>query len=392
VQFRGGSDSVSNLCNTGTSNVALSELNGTVPLAGKLVGQGQPCFIVYEAGPTHDSLESAKRLVKMAAEAKADAVKFQLVDPDRLVADRQQPFSYDILVDRESGRTETITEPLYDILCRRVLTLDEWSNLKAYSDSLGLAFFVTVNFSEDLEFVRTMSCDSLKIASADVTHLPLIREAARTGVCIQLDTGNSTLGEIETAVDVILNEGNGNVIIHQCPSGYPARLESINLKIIPTLRQMFRCPVAFSDHSPGWEMDVAAVAIGADLVEKTITEDCTTPSVEHIMSLEPPHSYDFVRIIRDVETALGHPRRVISQQEREKHRAIRRSVYLREAVAAGTKLENAVVDFRRPGYGVSPAAYEELASAVFKVGRPAGHLLSVQDLENAGTDDKMSGG
>ena len=109
-------------------------------------------------------------------------------------------------------------------------------------------------------------------------------------------------------------------------------------------------------------------------------------SVEHIMSLEPPHSYDFVRVIRDVETALGHPRRVISQQEREKHRANRRSVYLREAVDAGTKLESAVVDFRRPGYGVSPSAYEELSSAVFKEALPAGHLLSVQDLVIAGRD------
>lgn len=356
------------------------DLFGTVELAGKPVGAGHPCFIVYEAGPTHDSLESAKTLVRLAADAGADAVKFQLVDPDRLVADKKQPFSYDVLVDRETGKTETVSEPLYDILCRRVLEPAEWRDLKAYSDSLGLAFFVTVNFDEDLDFVNEVGCDSLKIGSADVTHLPFIRKAARTGVSIQLDTGNSTVGEIETAVDAILSEGNRNVIIHQCPSGYPARLESINLNIIPTLKQMFGCPVAYSDHTPGWDMDIAALVIGADLVEKTITTDRTTPSVEHIMSLEPPQIDEFVQVIRDIEVALGRSRRVMHDEERERRQAIRRSVFLSGPVKAGTLLRDAAVDFRRPGFGLAPDRYEELMEAAFREDRPAGHMVVLSDL------------
>ena len=146
------------------------------------------------AGPTHDGLESAKALVTMAAEAGADAVKFQIFDPDRLVADRKQMFSYDILVDRDSGETETIEEPLYDILKRRCLEESQWLELKAHSDSLGLAFFGTIGFEEDLDLLVRMKCDSVKIASADVNHIPLIRKAAATGMCLQLDTGNATLG------------------------------------------------------------------------------------------------------------------------------------------------------------------------------------------------------
>ena len=125
----------------------------------------------------------------------------------------------------------------------------------------------------------------------------LIRLAARTGLCLQLDTGNSNLGEIEDAVDVIRSEGNDNIIIHQCPSGYPAHLDSINVRIIQTMRQMFPFPIAFSDHTPGATMDIAAVAVGANLVEKTITLDRTTRSIEHIMSLEPQDMAAFVQSI-----------------------------------------------------------------------------------------------
>src|SRR5579871_6462883 len=261
-----------------------------VRIGDRVIGEGMPVFIVFEAGPTHNGLESAKALVTHAARAGAHAVKFQLVDPDRLMADRKQLFSYDVLVDRKTGATETVEEPLYDILMRRTLTKDEWRELKAHSDREGVAFFSTVVFEDEIDLLVELNCHSIKIASGDVNHFPLIRRAARAGMCIQIDTGNSNLGEIERAVDIIRSEGNENIIIHQCPSGYPAHLDSINLRIIQTLRQMFPYPIAFSDHTPGATMDIAAVAIGASLVEKTITLDRTTRSIEHIMSLEPQRS------------------------------------------------------------------------------------------------------
>ena len=352
----------------------------TVHFGKRVVGDGQPCFITYEAGPTHDSLASAKRLVKLAAEAGADAVKFQTFDPDRLVADKKLTFSYEVLVDRASGKLETIEEPLYDILCRRCLTEREWRELKAYSDSLGLAFFSTVSFEEDIRLLESLGCDSIKIASADVNHFPLLRMAARTGMCLQLDTGNATLGEIEAAVDVIRAEGNENIIIHQCPSGYPARLSSINLNIIPTLKRMFPFPVAFSDHTPGWDMDVAALALGANLLEKTITEDRTTRSVEHVFSLEPQDMRGFIQAIRDVEVALGSNRRIMHAEELQKRQRIRRSVYLKHAVRKGQKLADAVVEFRRPGFGIGPDRYEELLECTLAHDLPAGHCLAMDDL------------
>lgn len=352
-----------------------------VRIGSKLIGDGEPCFITFEIGPTHNGVDSAKCLIKHAAEAGADAVKVQIFDPDRLVADRKQLFSYQVLKDRLSGELETIEEPLYDILQRRYLSPNEWRDVKAYSDSLGMAFFATVGFDDDVELVESLGCHSIKIASADVNHFPLLRRVAKTGMSVQLDTGMATLGEIESAVDVIRSEGNEDIIIHQCPSGYPARLESINLNIIPTLKRMFRYPVAFSDHTPGSEMDVAAVALGASLVEKTITEDRMTRSVEHIMSIEPDEMRQFVKTIREVEIAMGCNRRELHEDEIKKRNAIRRSVFLVSEVKAGQKLSECEVEFRRPGFGISPDRYEQIIEASINLDLPAGHMLSMQDLE-----------
>jgi N,N'-diacetyllegionaminate synthase len=345
------------------------------------VGDGAPVFITYEAGPTHNGLESAKRLVTEAARAGAHAVKFQICDPDRLVADRRQLFSYQVLKNRETGEMETVEEPLYDILQRRTLTVDEWKQVKAHSDKEKLAFFATVTFEDEIDLVASLGCHSVKIASADVNHFPLIRQAARTGMCLQIDTGNSNLGEIEAAIDVIRSEGNENIIIHQCPSGYPAHLDSINLRIIQTMKNMFPYPVAFSDHSPGATMDIAAVAVGANLVEKTITLDRTTRSIEHIMSLEPSDMAQFVRTIADVETALGSPRRILHDAERKRRMSIRRSTFLLAPVKAGEALKSAKVQFRRPGFGLGPDEYETLPDVKFRSDLPAGHLVTRSDLE-----------
>ena len=345
------------------------------------LGDGFPCFITYEAGPTHSGLESAKRLAKLVAEAKADAIKFQVIDPDRLVADRKQLFTYDVLVDRESGATETVSEPLYDILCRRALSKDEWRSLKQHCDSLGLAFFATIGFDDEVELLEELNCDSIKIASADVNHTPLLRRAAKSGMCLQLDTGNATIGEIEAAVDIIRAEGNDNIIIHHCPSGYPAHLESINLNVIPTLKRMFPYPIAYSDHTPGWDMDLAAVAMGANLIEKTITEDRMTRSVEHVMSIEPQDMTRFIAAIRDLETAMGSARRIMSPTEVEKRTANRRSTFLRCDLPAGSVLSMGHFDFRRPGHGISPADAERLVGAKLRAGKSAGHRLEWPDIE-----------
>lgn len=356
-------------------------MNKNVKIGAKKIGDESPCFIVFEAGPTHNGLSSAKRLIQYAHQAGADAVKFQIFDPDRLVSNKQQLYSYEILIDKETGKTEKITEPLYDIFVRRHLSDAEWRDLKIYADNLGLAFFATVGDEEGLDLVTSMNCQSIKIASADVNHHPFLKKVAKTGLCIQLDTGNSTLGEIEAAVDLIHQVGgHNNIVIHNCPTGYPAHLESINLRMIPLLKQAFDCPIAYSDHSVGWEMDVAALALGANLIEKTITENRCTPSVEHIMSLEPDEMMNFVNKIREVEVALGSSRRVISAEHLHARKSIRRSVVLNQDARQGQKLGDVKVQFKRPGFGLPPDQYELMREYEFIRNHKAGEIVHAHDL------------
>lgn len=319
-------------------------------------------------------------LATLAAEAKADAIKFQMVDPDRLVFDRKQTISFQILVDKKTNKTETVEESLYEILCRRALTKDQWRKLKKHCDRLGLAFFATVGFEDEIELLEELGCDSIKIASADVNHIPLIRRAAQSGMCLQLDTGNATIGEIEATVDVIRAEGNENIIIHHCPSGYPAHLDGINLRCISTLKQMFPYPVAYSDHTPGWEMDLAAVALGANLVEKTITKDRTTPTIEHMMSIEPEDMAAFIKVIRDLETALGRTRRVMGAVEKERRAANRRSIHLVHDVKAGQKLGYDDFEYRRPGYGIPPSEADFIVGQTLCRPKRKGQRLEWTDL------------
>lgn len=352
----------------------------TVTIGGRAVGDEHPCFVTFEAGATHGGVESARRLIDIAAAAGADAIKFQILDPDRLVADRAQPFSYEVLIDRASARRETVTEPLYDLLARRALPPEAWRALKAHADARGLAFFATVGFADEIDRMVALGCDSIKIASADIDHLPLIRHAARTGLVVQIDTGNATLGEIETAVDAIRAEGNESIVIHHCPTGYPARVESINLKVIGSLRRMFPYPIAYSDHSPSWAMDVAALALGANLLEKTITEDRTTRSVEHVMSLEPDEAREFIATLREVEAAMGEPRRAFSAEDSRRRLAVRRSAHLATPAPAGARLGDLALDFRRPGFGLSPGFVERHADARLARDLPTGHRLGLGDL------------
>lgn len=342
------------------------------------VGEGQGVFIVFEAGPTHTGLAVAKELAQHAKDAGADAIKFQITDHRKMIDDHSLLFNYDVI--DSFGNVETVSEPLFDIWERRWMPVDDWRELKHFCDDAGIAFFATVFSEEDVDLVCEMGCDSLKIASADTDYQDLIEYAARKGLPVQLDTGSSSLAEVERAVDWIREAGNDNIIINHCPSGYPARLESINLNIIKTLKQTYPYPVAFSDHTPGWEMDVAAISSGADIIEKTITLDRTQRSCEHIMSLEPAEMKEFVRIIRDVEIALGDVRAIIGPEERDKRSRIRRSAYLVKDVRAGELLERKDFEFRRPGFGIKASEYRQYIGKPYKQDMKSGSLLTVKDV------------
>jgi N,N'-diacetyllegionaminate synthase len=212
---------------------------------------------------------------------------------------------------------------------------------------------------------------SLKLASADINNLPFIKYCARKcaehNANFQMDTGNADIWEIERAVITAEEMGCENIVIHHCPSGYPARLQSINLNTIKTLKLLFpQYAIAFSDHTEGWDMDIAAIAIGADLVEKTITLDRTIRSCEHSFSLNPDMAASFMTAIKNIDIALGSTRRVIPFTEKQKRRTARRSPYLKQNMKAGEIITEDKFELRRPEAGISMIEFESVIGKKLK--------------------------
>ncbi len=317
-------------------------------IGNRTVGEGEPCFIVLEAGPTIYDFESGKALCKAAADCGADAIKFQIMDVDRLMGDKSVDFTY--------GTAEgNVTERLYDILKRRELPVAQWKELKRYCDELGILFFSTAFFPEEVELLKEIGSCAIKIAAADINHPFLIGYAAKAGLPIILDA-RGTLEELERAVSICRGNGNDDIMIMHCPPGYPCKDEEINFSVLRYLKEKFGCPVGFSDHSVDALMDYACMGFGADCIEKTITLDKTTRSAEHYMSLEPHELKGFVENVRKIERAVGRPKDVFALRPGF---AGRRSLVAFKDLKKGAVLKLEDLDFRRPGSGITADRYEE---------------------------------
>jgi sialic acid synthase SpsE len=328
----------------------------TVLIGERPVGGGAPVFLCFEGGATHTGLESARRMVELAAEAGVDAIKFQTVFARNMMSTQDVQFEFGTT----AGERQ---ESLYRLLQNRELPLPEWRALKRRADEVGVVFFSTPDCEATIDFLVEIGTPAIKIAGGDMNNYPLIRHAAQTKRPVLLDT-RGTLGELERAVETCVAAGNEQIVIIHCPSGYPSAIASIRLRAIELYRRVFPYPVGFSDHSPGWDMDVAAVALGADFVEKTITFDTATPGPEHVMSLVPAQFRPFVAIMREVEQALGDPHvQLLDEVGRQKMNRGRRSVVLTRDARAGEVITADMITFKRPGFGIAP----ELAPLV--VGR-----------------------
>ena len=348
----------------------------------KLISDKSRCYITFEAGPTHLGYLSAKKLINQAAKAGADAIKFQILDPERLIQDKNQMFEFKILTHRKRKKTKTIKKKLYDLMKERSLKKTEWRKLRQYANKLDIAFFATIAFEDEIEFVKDIGCDSIKIASADLNYLSLIDKASKTKLPIQLDTGMSSIKEVEKAVKVIEKNKNNKIIIHHCPSGYPAGRNNINLNIIKTLKKKFKDPIAFSDQSPGYDTDIAALAIGSNMLEKTITEDVTYPSVEHMMSIEKNEMKKFVSTVRFIEDAMGLYQRSLTKEEINKRDKIRRSLFLHRDVKKGEVLKKVPHFFARPGDGITPELFNKFKNFKFKKDFVKNTKIKSRDLKN----------
>lgn len=323
-----------------------------VKLGKRYVGDGEPCYIVFECGATFDNFETAKKLVKVAAESGADAIKFQVLDADRLMGDKSVTINYTTAQGKRTGN-------LYEILKKRELTKEQWKELKEYCDELEITFFSTASFPEEVDFLAEIGSAAIKINAGDVNHYYLIDYASKKGMTIILD-GRAKYDELERGVKICEKNGNENIIIMHCPSGYPVRNDGVNLSVIPTLKKIYKYPIGFSDHSREKMMNYPAVVLGTDILEKTLTLDKNTDFIEHLMSLEPEEAKEFVKEIRALEEAVGSPRIMFSKKVNE---GSRRSIITSQDVKKGETITLEKIEFRRPGdAGISCADYEEVCS------------------------------
>jgi len=317
-----------------------------VMIGERLVGAGAPVYIIAEAGSNHDrDLGQAKRLIEVAAEAGADAVKFQTFTADRIVAETTTRAKY---LDAILPPGKTMSE-----LFSELELPHEWhAELKVHAESCGLDFVSTPFDHEAVDLLDGLGVKVFKVATYELWHLPLIRDIASRGKPIICSTGMANLADVQAAVDTVRATGNENLILLHCVVNYPPPFADLNLRAIETMRRAFGVPVGWSDHTPGWLAPVVATALGAAVIEKHFTTDRTRPGPDHQFALEPTELTAMVRAIRDTEAALGDGVKRMAPTEADLYVTARRSLFAARSIEAGTVLTDADVTILRPGTGI----------------------------------------
>ncbi len=325
-----------------------------IDVSGRMIGPNHPCFIIAEAGVNHNGdLDLARQLVEAAADAKADAIKFQTFQAERIVSAQTPKATYQI-------RTTDAGESSHDMLKRLELSPAAHREIQVHCREHGILFFSTPYDRKSSDVLDKLGVPLFKIGSGDITNVPLLEHVARKGRPIILSTGMSYLGEVEDALRVVREAGDAQVLLLHCISDYPADPKDANLRAIRTLERAFQVPVGFSDHTLGTAVSLAAVAMGACAIEKHVTLDRTLPGPDHQASLEPHELKELVELIRTVEGALGDGRKRPMPSERENLRLARRSIVAEVDVPAGTVLQRSMLTTKRPGTGIPPAQLETL--------------------------------
>jgi N,N'-diacetyllegionaminate synthase len=340
-----------------------------IEIGGRKVGAEQPCLVIAEAGVNHNGeVALAHQLVDAAVQAGADAVKFQTFQADRLVTRAAPKAGY-------QRQATDLAESQLAMLRRLELSPEAHRELLAHCRERGILFLSTPYEEASADFLEALGVPAFKLPSGEITNLPFLAHVARKGRPLIVSTGMSSLGEVEAAVRGIRTAGNTAFALLHCVSDYPANPAEANLRAMHTLAAAFGVPVGFSDHTPGNEVALAAVALGACVIEKHFTLDRSLPGPDHQASLEPGELGSLVRGIRTVEAALGHGAKEATAGERDTAAAARKSLVAACDIAAGTVLTEAHIATMRPGTGLPPAFRPYLLGRTTRVSIPAGAVF-----------------
>ena len=346
-----------------------------IKVVDRFIGSGEPVFIIAEAGVNHNGdVTLAKRLIDVAVEAGADAVKFQTFHADTVVTCTAEKADY-------QKSTTPSDESQFDMIKKLELADDDFLELSDYARKRVIIFLSTPFDEESVDLLDQIDVPAFKIPSGEITNFPLLKKIAEKKKTIILSTGMATLGEVEDAFHYLKKCGAEDIILLHCTTSYPASIHSINLRAMETLRCAFKVPVGYSDHTEGITIPIAAVAMGACVLEKHFTLDRTLPGPDHKASLEPQELRAMVKAVRDVESARGNGIKAPNEEEEEIKKVARRSIVARCDIKAGDMLKNSNLAIKRPGTGIEPRYYELIVNKKARIHIPKDQAINWDMIE-----------
>jgi len=340
-------------------------------LGGKPIGASSRVFVIAEIGINHNgSVEHGLRLIDAAADCGADAVKFQTFRAERLMAPTPDRL-------RQQGECG---ESAYQMFRRLELSWEDHRRLKSRADSRGVLFLSTPFDEQSADFLDGLGVPAFKIASSDLTHLPLLRHLGRKGKPILLSTGMSYMNEVEEAVGTLKSCGARDIALLHCVSSYPAPPESLNLRTIQTLRERFDLPVGFSDHSQGTFFALVAAALGARVLEKHFTLDRSAPGPDHKLSIEPRELRELVAQLATLDASLGNGRKYPAKDEEQSRLLSRRSIVAAVDIRMHETIQPWMLACKRPAGGIDPREIDQVTGTQACRNIAKDSILSWEDL------------
>lgn len=305
------------------------------------------CFIIAEAGVNHNGdINIAKKLVDKAKEAGVDAIKFQTFRAENLVTKEAPKAEYQ--------KETTGDGSQFEMLKKLELSLEDHITLKRYCEEKGIMFISTPFDYESVDLLEKTDVPLYKVSSGDLTNLPLLSYIANKNKPIILSTGMANLGEVEEAVETISKAGNDRIILLHCTSNYPTAYEDVNLRAMLTMKEAFKLPVGYSDHTIGIEIPIAAVALGAKVIEKHFTLDRNMKGPDHRASIEPDELKIMVRSIRNIELAMGDGIKRCNKSEENIRKVARKSIVAGRDISKDEVITINNISFKRPEFGLKP--------------------------------------
>lgn len=320
-------------------------------------------IIIAEAGVNHNgSMSMAKQLIDAAKDCGVDYVKFQTTkSPESITSKFAQMAEYQ---KKNLHQDESQLEMLRKIL----LKMEDFGELKDYCKEQGVSFMSTPFDLDSIDYLAGLNMDYWKIPSGEITNLPYLRKIARLSTPVIMSTGMCTLGDIEGAMNVLTNNGlsTEHISLLHCNTEYPTPFEDVNLKAMLTLKECFGVRVGYSDHTKGIEVPIAAVAMGAEIIEKHFTLDRTLPGPDHVASLEPQELKAMVNAIRNIEKAIGSGMKQVSPSEQKNIAIARKSIIAACDIHKGEVFTEDNLTVKRPGSGISPMQWDEVVGQIAK--------------------------